>query len=608
MNYTRIGISLLCVVCLALPPAWAEPPTRRGILDDIGNAVGGIGQDLSNWWNGFDPLNSASWPADLGSIDSSLFSHFDAASVATFFHSAGTRVKELSSNLFAQMDWQAFSALGQEALSQLSASQFFALPDAVFSQLQESQVAALAKEVWQQVEVASFKRLPQRLYSAIDADSLGQLPATLFAQLNAEEFAAFTAESLQGLNSAQFALVRDEALAQLNTEQLAQLPLAVLNRVGLPELQSFDRAAWWGLAQQAPGRFSDWLTQLDNARITPEQLQAYLPQGLKIDPQTGEFVLLPEDFLLSYPRLQFAAGLLPDNLRYAPPYDLRKGFGLGGSGADALGQIQNIINGQVAGFSLQQSAEGVLELAGPDGISLPFWVLDAQVRKVSDSVPPGIGVDLASGAFTLTSENAIQFKVVYAPPGILRLAKAFGIGANANDPGSMSINAQGVICTVPPRSRQADTEAWFPPYRVHAYTPAQAQETAPSVERLPADAGGFNQRLRIQYADGSTQIAYPTVPNPEEFSQTLQQLGIPASHIQPLADGGFSVLIPQADDSLKALKVWFSTHPEMSDLAPGEKLQAAFDFGDLGNMAFVTQLDCATHKRLRLPFVIQWLE
>ncbi len=620
MQQKSLVVCLLLAGMMCSTPSWAESPERRGLLDDIGNviddglndlgnAIDDVGQSISQWWNGFDPLDAATWPDDLGSIDNHLFTDFDSGSVTQFFNNTGERLGELSSDLFSQVSWEQFSGMGQHALNQLQPKQFFALPDSILEQLNTRQIAALAEGVWQQIDAVNFKRLPQHLYQALDADRFAQLPAEVFADFTAEELATFAADSFRGLTGEQFVQLRDEALGHLNTAQLAQLPASVLSQMGFEELQTLDKKAWWGMAQQAPGRFSDWLTQLDSTRLSPEQLSEYLPQGLEIDPLTGEFILVPENFLLSYPRLQFAANLLPNSVRYQPPYDLSQGFGLGGGGADALGHLQSIVNGQITGFDVQQTAEGVLELAGPGGFSLPFWVLDAQVRKVSDDVPSGIGVDVSTGAFSLTSENGIQFNLVYAPPSILNLAHLFGVGIDTDDPGRLEINQHGVVCTVPPRHQHTDANAWYPPYRMNAYTAAlQDAEGGGQVTRLPGTPEGFNQRLQIQYDNGSEQIAYPTVPDPTAFSQALQVLGLPAHFITYQADGGFNVLIPQADGHLRPLRVWFSHTAEMLDVAPGDNISSEFDFSDLNNMAFITALDCADNKQLRLPFQIEWLD
>ncbi|WP_353572830.1 choice-of-anchor D domain-containing protein, partial [Candidatus Albibeggiatoa sp. nov. BB20] len=280
-----------------------------------------------------------------------------------------------------------------------------ARPDLDDFGVDESELNSIDNEIFRGIESAAF--------SIFKPQHLQQLPLEIFTQFEAPDIAYLEPETVQSLDIEQFEQLPLETLAGFTQNNVDALHSDVLNSITPEKLTSIQPQA----IQQAekPGTI---FTQLDSNKITPQQIQAYLPDGWNVDLETGQLIA-PVGTKLNYKDL--TPNNIPSQRQAQLPEiaDLSTSFSLGGkTGQSAqanlnqgIKQTLSIGDVDLNQFIFTQNENGVLNIVGTGlyaGITFAFLPDVNDVEQAPLDIPVGLTQD-AGGFFTMITPEQQRF-------------------------------------------------------------------------------------------------------------------------------------------------------------------------------------------------------
>ncbi|MCP4698826.1 MAG: hypothetical protein GY862_18540, partial [Gammaproteobacteria bacterium] len=270
--------------------------------------------------------------------------------------------------------------------------------------------------------------LDPEVFSIFRAANVADIPAEALSALTPRQFAKFGRDALAGLTAAQFRNIPPAVLNALTAKNAGGFLSEVIAELTAEHLNALDISE---IHQVLPRHIAKVFTNMDCAKISPEDVQPLLPADWKIDLNSGALTA-PPNTKLSYKALRRPADL-PDRVKLPELPDLGSLFAVGGCGQEK-GLLDDLNSSlAVAGFGafkFSQRSDGVLAVTGPDGgISLAFIPDVRNLVQAGEDATAGVSVD-ENGRIIVTTEDKRQFPLIPAPHDLGKLSEIRGIEGN----------------------------------------------------------------------------------------------------------------------------------------------------------------------------------
>ncbi|MCV6636947.1 choice-of-anchor D domain-containing protein [Candidatus Albibeggiatoa sp. nov. NOAA] len=442
----------------------------------------------------------------------------------------------------------------------------FTRPDLADFGIDEASLNTIDSDTFQAIEPAAFsvfkpqhiQQLSIETFNQFEAQDIAYLQPETVETIEVEQFEQLPVEALEGFTSSNVDALNQEVLESFTPETLAAIQPEAIQQ-----------------AEQAGQIF----TKLDNKKITPKQVQDYLPEGWQIDLDTGK-ITAPVGTKLNY------KDLVPDNTpsqqRAQLPeiVDLSTSFSLGGdtgeSAQDSLnaGIKQTVSIGDVDlnQFIFTQNENGVLNIIGTglyEGITFAFLPDVNDIEQAPLDVPVGLTQD-EGGFFTMITPDQQRFHLTPSsnnPAGLVEVISNQPVDTEKTDYKGQAcefddqvakFNEDGdVFLSISPDKTRRRTRAFETDIHMAAMFDAFVEpapdefcideecnwgEMPDNLQQgmhLPTNLRALQQAY-VVYPDGSSQIVYPTVLYPNRLKILLEEIeGVKKVLYQ--ADGSFKV-------------------------------------------------------------------
>jgi len=295
---------------------------------------------------------------------------------------------------------------------------------------------------------------------------------------------------------------------------------------------------------------TETLTSLDAERINLIALESTLPEGFEYNVQTGDF-LPPVGEKVKIKSLQKIQQILPEmstvELITAPVVDMNCNVSVGCAGKTPtlLAMTEQVFATQNLDtlFSVNQEDSGLLRITGNEqvgGISLSLAPSAEHIyrRTAGGAENMGASVD-EEGFYHLTLENGLDLQVIPAPrdyQSIIQLTEASGLYQGEQGEIMLSFDQATKRRRAMVRVVGVFNPMIEPPPAQFCVTISPGQQQCdfthapeiirPGVHILPsrrASPGRGGEVARVVYSDGSSQEIYPSILEPEIFTQTLHK-------------------------------------------------------------------------------------
>jgi len=359
-----------------------------------------------------------------------------------------------------------------------------------------------------------------KAFSTFKVEHVAAIPAAVINNIIAAQLAEFTKISLSGMTSAQFNSLLVNSLTGLTSANMAGFSPEVIGQFVPTHLNALNTKRF----QQMPSQdISKLLTNFDGDKITPANVESFVPSDWQLDSETGELTA-PIDAKLTLRALPTPEDL-PTAVELPPDMvDLNEGFGLGGAGTPMISGLTDAIeNADIGTLSPSQTTEGIFQVESHEAKYSFIPDVDA-ISKVGVSQrnqKPG-GLSIGNGGFyRLTTPDAIQIPFIPAPQNPIALSETIG------DNTVIMGNSGDVFMELSDQNRRGKTRQVliFDPFIEPGIDDScveiiWGQFACDEFDDLRSSKRGLRQRVqrrKIKYPDGTAQTIYPTVLSPDVF-------------------------------------------------------------------------------------------
>ncbi|WP_353573077.1 hypothetical protein [Candidatus Albibeggiatoa sp. nov. BB20] len=418
---------------------------------------------------------------------------------------------------------------------------------------------------------------------AFRGNDIKDIPAEAFTGLSAQQLGAMTANALKAISLAQFRYIPISSFYGLQAFNLAGFSSNTIQNFTLEHLQAINPSSFKGMSDHNIAKI---LTNLSIASLDTNLLNTLLPEAWEIDRQTGQ-LNHPQGAPLGLRGLNLNAqpSVAQGQLEY---YDELPNFhsnvSLGGLGnTSTLLDDMNRTLGQLGltDVRFSQNIDGLLTSSGSLALSiLPNIDNISQTHEIEQ-----IAVSNSQGTIKFITDNQHRFEFIPSPKSTAALLKSLGAD------GQTTVGKSGdiVMSYIPTTTTRAIQT------KVHVVAVFDAFVTpAPSQFCLDPSCTNMNTGLffnqvnlrhlradailpetgRMVYADGTSQVAYPSVVAPHFFISGLQQIAGIKSVTAQNSGRQYQVVL----DSGITLTLFPSFNAEVSDLSKGQHVIPSFDY------------------------------
>ncbi len=493
-------------------------------------------------------------------------------------HMNSTQVEQLPPEVFGQMNGEEFfhfapevfqsfkpaqvQQMPRQAFAGLTAFQFNQLKPDALQAMNRNQVRNLPDDVWGSVDAEVFFNLPANALEGLDEEDCEQLPPSIFAKMGSNFMSKLGENCLEGMEEEDFALLPGEALGGLNADNLAGLPPRVVHDMTPDKFKKLQPQALRELRDKHPRDMLDMLGNmltLKNDGISADEIamvKDLLPTGIKMDPTTGEFSFADDfasDGTLPFPTLKVNPedlfGDLSGRIKYAAPFDMNQGFGLGGAGRSGIDLLDEALRIAFPGFKFRQDKEGFIELIGEgEYAGAAFDLVVLNVKKAPKGTPPGVTTVPITGAYLVTTSNGMELELSFGAPNLSCLAK--GLPNHEVEYTSENVMIFNPIATTNAATGRREDNGSTPIPGVSGGRGKGRRATqTPGLTTHPATQPGERPYGELVYASdigiedcaGFVQKIYPTLPNVNSFINLLVSSGFSKEDLFRHVNGGVRV-------------------------------------------------------------------
>ncbi|MEK7990148.1 MAG: hypothetical protein VSS52_004025 [Thiotrichaceae bacterium] len=446
--------------------------------------------------------------------------------------------------------------------------------------------------------LADFNIDPEQLYTFTTEDmaaltvesmigfrgnDIKDIPAPAFANLSAQQLGRITAGALKSISLAQFKYIPISSFYGLKSSNLAGFNTNVIQNFTEKHFHAINPNSF---KEMSDHNISKILTNLSATSIDNDLLNSLLPDTWGINVDT-EQLNHPKGAPLSLRGLDLNAqsSLTQGQLQYydeLPNFNTNVGLGGAGKTTNLLDDINRTLT-QLGLVDVQfsQKPDGLLTSSGSLALSiLPNVDSTSQTHEKKQ-----ITVSDSQGTLKFITDNQHHFDFIPAPKSTTALLESLGVG------GQTTVGKSGdIVMSYTPISttRAAQTQvhivAIFDAFVVPAPTQFCIDPTCGSfntglffnqvnLRRLRADTV-FPETGRMVYADGTSQIAYPSVVAPHFFISGLQQIVGIKSVTSQNSGRQYQVILDSGD----ILTIFPTFNAEITDLAKGQHVTPSFDY------------------------------
>lgn len=458
-------------------------------------------------------------PDDFGDFGLDQISDLDPSNIEEFTDdhinnldpdaASGFSIEQLDSlpaDVFDQFTPDQIENLDPDALGALDASQLENLEPSALAGFTPEQIDNLSPDALGGLDPSQLGELEPDAFGSLDINQIEGLDPIALSGVNENQIDALDQDAVSGLSPEQFQSLPLDALGGFDEDNLGGLDPTVVQGLDLDDLNSLDPLA----VQNLPGSdLPEFLTNLEDPSISPDDVSDYLPEGWQIDSANGDLTA-PPGAELAFPLLD-----QPDNDGTTLPTlpDFSRDLSLGGAmtGDDVLTGLNMALD--AAGFeefSFDQDENGILNVApdsDPTAIAGAFIPDTDEMVQAPEGTPPGLSVN-DDGAFLLTTDDGFQIPLLPSPadPGaIIELLPDSEI----------QIGEEGETIITEPGTGDGPIVGVFDPLLTES-------EQEPGLYR---SGEGADESILIVYPDGSAQMMMPAIQSPDEFEQAA--LNIP---------------------------------------------------------------------------------
>jgi hypothetical protein len=540
--------------------------TRFAALDDAAmsgfkaDQVGGMDAAAMTGFDSgkmaaMDPAAMAGFkPDQMAGLPPAAMAGLDSAKIANFAPAAMTGFKP------AQM-----GGLPPDAIAGFSDALVTQLPPTAMTTIDSAQLGNFTPAAMGAFDADKMGALPPDAFAGFKPDQLEALPPAAFAGFEPESVGAMPLDVMEKFEPTQMAQLPKDAVGGLTPDQFDKLPPAALGGMTKDNLGGLDPKVMTAMTpevlQNLPaeeiknmpgGDFAKLMTNMDPAKITPDNVDDLLPTGWEIDPASGDLTA-PPGAGLAFKTLDAAPNINGTTMPPLPDLSKNLALGGGGSGGSVLAGLDEAIGGEAAGFNFEQRSDGALNLnpAGAEPGSAPAaaFIPDAsKMTQAPEGSEPGVSVDPDSGAFVLITDKGYSIPLLPAlasPDAVKNLLPAdaeIKVGAG----GQTTISDLGI----------------------EGKTGPIVGIPSPLTEKSDKDAGtyasgsGADEKIEIVQPDGTLQVLTPAFQDQDEITESLNSFpGVEEVKIK--TDGSLSLKLGGSDVVLKP-------HFKIETAPPGE--------------------------------------
>ncbi|MCV6636306.1 choice-of-anchor D domain-containing protein [Candidatus Albibeggiatoa sp. nov. NOAA] len=425
------------------------------------------------------------------------------------------------------------------------------------------------------IDAYDFNGIEPAAFELFEPEHIAQLPLEVFAEFEAEDIEYLQPEAVETVAIEQFEKLPEQALEGLSADNVDALNEEILAEAITPEkLDSIKPEAV--KKSKNPGKI---FTQLK--KIKPKQAKRYLPKDWDINEDTGE-LSAPVGTKLTYKKVEPKKALSKQKASLPDIADLDSSFSLGGTGGktaqenlnDAIEQTPDVGNVELDQFVFTQNDDtGMLNIVGEgnyDGTTFAFLPGANNIEQAPLDTPVGLSQD-EGGFFIMTMPNYQSFLLTPSsndPTGLVEVLSDEDEPIEEQEPEIkqncfysnqvVKFNERGdtllkLAGENTRRLRAFETEIHVVVIFDAFVVPAPEQycknelcdwpimpEDLQKGLHLP-DKLRARQQARVIYPDGSAQLVYPTVLEPNTFISVVSELE------------GIEKVIYQADGTFKAV-------------------------------------------------------
>ncbi|MEK7991656.1 MAG: Ig-like domain repeat protein, partial [Thiotrichaceae bacterium] len=403
------------------------------------------------------------------------------------------------------------------------------------------------------IDSYQFNGIEPAAFALFKPEHIAQLPLEVFVEFEAEDIENLQSEAVEAIEVEQFEQLTDEALEGLTADNVDALNDDVLEQAITPE--KLDAIKPESIKQsKKPGKI---FTKLK--KIKPKQARKYLPDGWDIDNDTGE-LSAPVGTKLTYKSIEPKKTVSKQKASFPEIADLESSFSLGGTGGKSaqqqlnsgIQQTPNVGNVDLSQFIFTQNDTGMLNIVGTGVYQDTKFAFLPSVNNIEQApldAPVGLSQD-EGGFFIMTTPNQQRFFLTPSTNDPVGLVEAI---SNNNEEPIEDIEEESAIKQICDYDKQVvkfndkgdtlfklsdDNTRRIRAFETNVYIVAIFDafvEPAPSEychdktcdwAEMPAilqmgmhlpNNLRARQQATVVYPDGTAQIVYPTVLEPETF-------------------------------------------------------------------------------------------
>ncbi|WP_353569794.1 hypothetical protein [Candidatus Albibeggiatoa sp. nov. BB20] len=424
------------------------------------------------------------------------------------------------------------------------------------------------------IDIYQFNGIEPAAFALFKPEHIEQLPAEVFTAFEAKDIEYLQPEAIAAIKVEQFKLLPEAAFSGLTADNIDALSEEVLEIITPEKLEAIKPKAV--KKSKNPGKVFTRLT-----KIKSKQARKYLPTGWDINEETGELIT-PAGTRLTYKTIKPKKTISRRKAYFPDIVDLGSSFSLGGTGGksaleqlnNGMQQTPNIGSIDLDQFIFTQNDMGILNVIGKGGYEGTTFAFLPKVNNIEQApldVPAGLSQD-EGDFFIMTTPNHQSFFLTPSTNDPVGLVEVLSGNKDVIDESEEEIkqicdynnqvvkfNEAGDVLlkltgdSIRRRTRAFETDIHVvimfdafvepaPDLFCNAITcdwPQMSDDLQKGIH-LPNKLRA-RQQAKVIYPNGTSQIVYPTVLQPNKFINLASKLE------------GIEKVIYQSDGSFKAI-------------------------------------------------------
>jgi len=374
------------------------------------------------------------------------------------------------------------------------------------SEFDENNIHGLEKEHLSLFTDEQLQQLPPDAFQGFSEDQINHLNPEAIQQLTEEQLDKLPPEAIQGITKEHIQNIDPALLQTFDKEQFENMSPNAFSGLSLEQVNNLPAETF---NQLPPQNIAEFIVNLENEDIQPDNLKQFLPEGWLLD-DDGDLIA-PLDAKIALPTKKDIKGNLAEGVSMPEELpDFNKGFGLNGHGDSALsGLQQGLENHGISDFTFEQNKDGIINVTGKDAAEGQSFSFIPNTQELTQGEASNSGLSQnEQGFFLVTMPNGEIVPMIPSPKDSEQLIKSIN-SSDENNQGNIRVGQSGDVLIKDPASN-IETTGIFNPAIEQA-----PSDLTPGLHKIE-NADGNSEGI-IVYEDGTAQKFSPTIPEPNDF-------------------------------------------------------------------------------------------